>query len=75
MNNSLRFITDDTEAPNRCLCCGSRTEMYGTASADSEGMVQSEAEEVCVFCLEGGCFCAGRHLATPGVRYSYKRVG
>ena len=44
---------------NICLCCGRRAEHYGYASVDSTGIIESCSKEVCVVCLETGCWGQG----------------
>lgn len=74
LTGGLSLITNDgitlnsvaANDRNYCLCCGSRSEYYGTCSLDSTGIRRICDKEVCVLCLEGGCSnCNGQKLAQP----------
>ncbi len=60
---------------NTCLCCGARAEHYGFASMDSTGLTRSCSKEVCVACLETGCWgrdgesCFGHRLRDKPSEY------
>lgn len=55
---------------NYCLCCGQLAQHYGSGWMGTGGS-GSCTEEVCVFCLESGCWgkdgkgCFGYRLAQP----------
>ncbi len=52
----LRAAIQSVGRRNRCLCCGNWAEHYGSGSMDSTGITQSCSKEVCVSCLETGCW-------------------
>ena len=54
---------------NYCLCCGARAEHYGSGSVSDAGIAKYCSNEVCVFCLEGGCSCFGSRLAQPSSQW------
>jgi hypothetical protein len=54
--DSVETSSSAANGGNVCLCCGRRAEHYGHASVDSTGIIESCSKEVCVLCLETGCW-------------------
>lgn len=56
MSTRLADAVESVGQRNCCLCCGNPAEHYGFASMDSTGITKSCSKEVCVVCLETGCW-------------------
>lgn len=74
-NNPDDAVFDNYNSENLCLCCGQRAQFYGsgwiTQKADGTQESGDCSREVCVICLESGCWgkdgkgCFGNSLTRP----------